>query len=116
MSAEHTPGPWIATYVGVEKAVLIGTEDRSTAFACMVRYGGEPGEATQEANAMLIAGAPMLLEAVDDALKAFRLLRVGMIDDPSALRMIDAHIDELQYAIDAATLTKRTKATEGRGL
>lgn len=44
----------------------------------------------------------MLLEACDDALKAFRLLRIGMAHEPKAIEVIDAHISELEYAIDKA--------------
>lgn len=63
----HTPGPWVAEYVGCEKAVLIGDADRVLAFAKMVQFDGTPDAETQAANARLIAAAPELLTT----LKAF---------------------------------------------
>lgn len=48
------------------------------------------------------AAAPELLEGAMDAVKAFKLLRAGMIDDAAALEVIDAHVDELEYAIAKA--------------
>ncbi len=44
----------------------------------------------------------MLREGAQDAVLAFKLLRVGMADNPAATDVIDAHIDELEFALDAA--------------
>lgn len=43
--------------------------------------------------------AERLREAAEDAVKAFKLLRVGMLDNKAAIAVIDAHVDELEYAL-----------------
>lgn len=55
------------------------------------------------ARARLWSAAPMLLEGAQDTVEALKLLRVGMAGEPKALEVIDAHIDELEYAIAKAT-------------
>ena len=47
--------------------------------------------------------AQMLLEGAQDAVEAFKLLRLGMAGEPKAIEVIDAHIDELEFAIAKAT-------------
>jgi hypothetical protein len=54
-------------------------------------------------RARLWSAAPMLLEGASDAVEALKLLREGMAGEPKALEMIEAHIDELEYAIAKAT-------------
>lgn len=46
--------------------------------------------------------ATMLLEACEDAVEAFKLLRMGVPYDPSAIAMINVHIYQLEYAIARA--------------
>lgn len=67
----------------------------------VIRTDGE-ADSEGEANARLIAAAPMLYEGALDAVKAFKLLRVGMANDPKAIEVIDAHVAELEYAIGKA--------------
>lgn len=75
MESKHTPGPW-KRYEGRElaqhrRAVDDGTIPvfaDDTAVACLIVYCGPNGakdEATQEANAALIAAAPDLLAALE---------------------------------------------------
>jgi len=88
---EHTPGPW-----GDErKSVIV----RGLTWVAHAHYPTKEGEA----NARLIAAAPELLEGAQDAVEAFKILRVGMLDNKAALEVKDAHIDELNYAIAKAT-------------
>lgn len=70
-----------------------------------VAYGlyDDEDDAVAEANARLIAAAPMLLEGAVDTVEALKLLRMGLAKRaPEAIPVIDAHIDELQYAIAKA--------------
>lgn len=50
-----------------------------------------------------IFAATELLEGAQDAVEAFKLLRIGMQHEPKALEVIAAHIDELEYAIALST-------------
>lgn len=47
------------------------------------------------------AGVAMLMEGAQDAVDAFKTLRIGMLDNKAAIEVIDAHIDELEYALSA---------------
>ena len=104
MSAGHTPGPWFAAeaaYTSLSIRSAIGT-------VCSIqfhRHVTKPGISKEMkiANARLIAAAPMLLEAAQDALDAFQLLRAGCIGSAAEIEVLDAHIDELQCAIAKAT-------------
>lgn len=44
----------------------------------------------------------MLCEGAQDAIDAFKALRIGMASEPLAIELIDALIGELEYALDAA--------------
>jgi hypothetical protein len=44
----------------------------------------------------------MLREAVEDAVAALKLCRVGLLHDRHAVKMIDTHLDELSYALARA--------------
>lgn len=97
-----TPGPWAHE----------PTNSASLSYVAVSTVGGANGNTVvigqcagpdRDANARLIAAAPMLVEACDDAVKAFRLLRMGMAGDAKAVEVIDAHISELEYAIAKAT-------------
>lgn len=58
--ARFTPGPWVAAYVPDMKAILIGTSDRTTAFARMEQHDGTPSKEELRANADLMAASPSL--------------------------------------------------------
>ena len=62
------------------------------------------GRALSEAEdcARLMSAAPFLLEGAQDAVQAFKTLRIGLQDNKAAIECIDAHIDELEYAIAKA--------------
>ena len=55
----------------------------------------------------LMAAAPMLLDGAQDTVEALKLIRIGLangvIDEPKMIEVIDAHIDELSFAIATAT-------------
>jgi hypothetical protein len=54
-------------------------------------------------RARLWSAAPMLLEGAEDAVIALKLLRTGLLEKaPETIAVIDAHIDELEYAIGKA--------------
>jgi hypothetical protein len=54
------------------------------------------------ANARLIAAAPELYEGALDTVLALKLLRIGLAHEPKALEVIDAHVDELEFALAKA--------------
>ena len=103
--AKHTPGPWSVFKAAHTIQIDKGAKPKGKR-PCIVEWGGfdcnDMPRATNLANAHLIAAAPMLLDACEDALKALRLLRVGMAKDVKAVEMIDAHISEIEYAMLAA--------------
>ncbi len=99
MSAGHTPGPWKVSFDGAQ--VYSGTRTQWIIADCLPSDRAD--RSRYAANANLIAAAPMLLEGADDAVKAFKVLRIGLAGEPKALEVIDAHIDELEYAIATAT-------------
>lgn len=41
----------------------------------------------------------MLLEAAQDSLEAFLLLRKALLDDRHSIELIDAHVNQLRFAI-----------------
>lgn len=85
---------------------LYGTPYRADALAVAVEGREHHAEWFADINhpdARLIAAAPELLEGAQDAVEAFKVLRVGMLDNKAAIEVIDAHIDELNYAIAKAT-------------
>ena len=101
MSAPGTPGPW---GVGPSHVVRFGWYDqqgrRCTGWIAECVGEHPPGEI--EANANLIAAAPLLYEGALDTVIALKLLRLGLADNAPALEMIDAHVDELEYALAKA--------------
>lgn len=91
--ATATPGPWEVRVNGAFLRVVHGEHKITVADGIV-----------SESNARLFAAAPELLEGAQDTVEALKLLRVGLAATaPEALPMIDAHIDELQYAIAKAT-------------
>ncbi len=105
-----TPGPWVVQHgkvFGHLGGVYITRDVSAERRGYVARMDGSTHAALeQDANARLIAAAPMLFEAASDALDAFKNLREGMAflpDDPLAVELIDAHIDELEFAIARAT-------------
>ena len=120
--ATHTPGPWTIIpaieYDGDDDEFKGGIIDPASIEGAngdpVCSFGSLLGSGTlyeNEADYHLIAAAPMLLEGAQDTVVALRLLRIGaaMGDtaiDAKALEVIDAHIDELSFAIAAATGAK----------
>lgn len=92
----HTPGPHTVIY-----AEHLG----DPSFAVKAADGDLIAVGCLQVDAFLFAASTMLLEAADDAVKAFRLLRLAMdhAGDAAAVEMIDQHVHELEYAIDRAT-------------
>lgn len=85
---------------GDEHRVFDATGNRIADVPC----GGLSGRTFDEAAdaARLIAAAPMLKDAVGDAVEAFTLLRLRLADEPEAVALIDTHVSELLYAIASA--------------
>lgn len=46
--------------------------------------------------------ASYLYDAAEDAAEALALLRIGLLHDRHALKVIDTHLDELKYALAKA--------------
>jgi len=61
-----TPGPWIVAFHGPDNCWVVDSE-RESAVAKIMRY--KNNGVTQKANFDLIAAAPELLEAVQEAMK-----------------------------------------------
>lgn len=103
MSAAHTPGPWIASPPSSTVGLgIVGPNGRVIADVSHCMFELESDE-EDRANARLIAAAPMLFDACEDALEALKLLAVGMSHDKAALDMIRPHIDELETALTKAS-------------
>ena len=77
MNEKHTPGPWTACNEGKCRCKLVSCDDYPVAKVISGEWGdpgmpyGEVLEATAIANARLIAAAPTLLFAAEQALMAF---------------------------------------------
>lgn len=78
--AQHTPGPWRA---GRNDGYSLGiyAEGEQTFDLATVHNGGNDGEAI--ANARLIAAAPELLAAIQDALAAMEVGADALCSDPN---------------------------------
>lgn len=63
MAAQHTPGPWITGHNVYGHSRLAVMNPRNVIIAEVTDW---PNEDTTEANALLIAAAPELLEALED--------------------------------------------------
>ena len=100
MTQKHTPGPW--TFHCLEPdphgVIMIGGWEISTRLYDVV--GGSPGVAPirNKADARLIAAAPDLLAACQNALDALYL----MGDDESHLAYRQAAVKELEAALAKA--------------
>lgn len=90
--SRHTPGPWKAEAGGREPLVLAGLTPVAQVFAL-----GESIDdaAEEEANARLIAAAPDLLEALQDALSW-----IGKLSDWAGAE--DPNIERYRTAIAKA--------------
>lgn len=117
MTANPTPGPWDFVPANEHHGPYVTDDYGSTIcdFYTMSRpmlastANGGPSKPIPflaemaEPNARLCAAAPMLLEAAEDTLEALTLLRIGLRDRaPETIGVLDAHIDELRYAIAKA--------------
>lgn len=107
MSGGHSSGLWLAAKQNASSLLVVPFQPHG--FRCqivtadsMVAHAFGRTEAQCEANAHLIAAAPMLLEGAADTLEALKLLRVGLAHDAEAIKLIDAHIEELEYATSKA--------------
>ena len=84
----HTPGPWAVSYDGEETLCWPDAIYNPETNAAIVVFEFGTGRVVEEANAVLIAAAPDLLERVkvlDDALTTIKDCQIqwGMIDDMS---------------------------------
>jgi hypothetical protein len=61
-TSKHTPGPWIASEFDAEGHFTITNETRSTAICYGAGFYGDNDPS--QANARLIASAPVLVEAL----------------------------------------------------
>jgi len=88
--AEHTPGPWNKTHV--ETGWIIGPRQQNRGDYVADVHEHQSGAMTDseaEANARLIAAAPLLLEACIEARAIHMLLPMGA---GHAIRLCDAAI------------------------
>lgn len=94
MSAQFTPGPWKVShdeYAGHYDVSTFDPECGSEAIAQVLYANNEPG-GRGEADARLIAAAPALLEALEDARTSLSITRtnimceIGRCADPSESR------------------------------
>ncbi len=68
----HTPGPWKIEPEGDRDLLVMEATDPFGEVAWIAnRYHGERDRATEQANALLIAAAPELLEACERAIAAY---------------------------------------------
>lgn len=96
MEAKHTPGPW-RIHWGHDTAYPLGI---STADRNVVNAFGRPAQDESIANARLIAAAPELLEALEDAINRIKSsLKLLNCDD----EFIDREIAKARAAITKAT-------------
>lgn len=101
MDTKYSPGPWQIDLDMLKGGhILVHNADYGIAKV----YDEEAGmRGVNEANAHLIAAAPMLAEGAQDTVEALKLLRVGLVEKaPETIEVIDAHIDELSYALARA--------------
>jgi hypothetical protein len=104
-NAQHTPGPWrigsLASYDGYTgqpyRNVWAGEDEAATVVARAIRSDGAMTNDV-DADALLIAAAPELLEAAE---MAFCLLD-NFVEDPRVDVEIKATMVELQKAIAKA--------------
>ncbi len=79
MSNTHTPGPW-ATSSADETVVLTAYESGRAFVASTLAFNSSVADARDHANARLIAAAPDLLAALEDA--EFLLRKAGQLSGP----------------------------------
>ena len=110
----HVSGPWELDEDGAVWAPE-WTVDGGDCICDPPAEGMEESRGHWADNSRLICAAPMLLEGAIDAVEALKLLRIGAASQmPDALAVIDAHIDELSYAIASATSAEvRSLGREG---
>lgn len=69
--SDYTPGPWEAHF---EEAIRVKNKDGTVAVATNLHLHGRRDISEAEANALLIAAAPELLEALEHLLSGYKLL------------------------------------------
>ena len=103
--SKHTPGPWSITFtiIGADKemwpSAVVSPEKGSVDTICDFSFLTTRNIAVQQANALLIAAAPEMLEA---------LRAIGAPDEVSMTAMSDAAIRGWAYA--AANVARDTLA------
>jgi phage terminase Nu1 subunit (DNA packaging protein) len=83
-------------------------------FGIYDERGTDIGFAHRRRDAALMAAAPWLYDAAEDAVAALRLLLVGLSDNRAAVNVINQHIDMLKIALaKASAIEARRGETEG---
>jgi hypothetical protein len=95
--AQHTPGPWHVDAGDFPSATIRD----GTGFGIASLWHWDTGQHT--ANARLIASAPTLLSAAQQAIRSLNSQRKYLDDDRQAIGHAQDAIDILQQAIDKAT-------------
>ena len=99
MTAQHTPGPWAR----VDDSFEIRTHDGERYITTILG----PHDTQDEANARLIAAAPLMLEALRDALEELETLisadQKDTLRDPITDSTTDERVVRIRAAIRAAT-------------
>lgn len=106
MSASFTPGPWTLSFnsATAEPTRALGGKFKPRGhkslndYLLRVEVTGE----NVRSDAALIEAAPELYEGAVDTIEALKLLRLvlrlGLASDAKVVAVIDAHLDELEYA------------------
>lgn len=95
METKHTPGPWYPTYDSFEGRHWVSQQPQGGTFWIAEILSGCMGDET-DANARLIAAAPELLNALQDAMRWF-----GALEDWRGVG--DPNIEMYRAAIKEAT-------------
>jgi hypothetical protein len=98
-----SPAPWVTDSDCGDESVL--DADGFMVADCAIfsmRRDFRPRGGDNVANARLVAAAPYLLDACEDALEAFKLLIASLSHDRAALDMIKPHVGELEIALAKA--------------
>jgi hypothetical protein len=112
MGAKHTPGPYEADALPFHRESWAELNDgkplnivKRGADVLAVVWCADDDNETQEAQAVLFASAPDLLEALTDCLAALTDPVVGTIygDDPDWYRKVDDAANKARAAIAKAT-------------
>lgn len=95
--AEHTPGPWVITTGADDERIVTSTwnADGLDDDVALVYGGNEADPVIREANARLIAAAPDLLAALEQALTfLYEMETVGFVVDDAEAAIRKARGDD----------------------